>query len=435
MTAPFVVLGSGMAGCGAAHALDEAGHRPLIFDKHSYHGGHTASFRFDGGWIFDDGPHISFSKVERMQDLLAASVDQKYEKIQAYVNNYWRGHWIKHPAAANLHGLPTDILVKILCEFAALDREDESLPANYAEWLIKAYGPTYAEHFPMAYGKKYHTTTADNMSTEWLGQRLYQPSLEEALRGALTPETPDVHYISNFRYPTDGGFVSYLGSFLEKGDLHLNHEVTEIDPVAKTVRFSNGESVDYGALVCSIPLPAVVKLIKGCPAEVLEAASKLAWTRCVMVNIGLSRNDFSKAHWSYYYDDDFAITRTHCPHLLSPNVVPDGKGSIQAELYFSDKYRPLDITPEECIPLAIRDLRRCGMISEDEPILFTHAYVTPWAQIIFDLDRAKALEVVHGYLQDIGIRYCGRYGEWGYQWTDESFMSGEKAAHLALSDI
>jgi hypothetical protein len=56
-----------------------------------------------------------------------------------------------------------------------------------------------------------------------------------------------------------------------------------------------------------------------------------------------------------------------------------------------------------------------------------------YANIIFDLERAKALKTVHGYLDDLGISYCGRYGDWGYMWTDESFISGEKAADRALS--
>ena len=37
-----------------------------------------------------------------------------------------------------------------------------------------------------------------------------------------------------------------------------------------------------------------------------------------------------------------------------------------------------------------------------------------YANIIFDLDRAAALKTVHGYLDDLGIAYCGRYGDWGY---------------------
>jgi len=53
--------------------------------------------------------------------------------------------------------------------------------------------------------------------------------------------------------------------------------------------------------------------------------------------------------------------------------------------------------------------------------------------VIFDLERADALKTVHGYLDDIGVAYCGRYGDWAYIWTDESFMSGERAAESVLS--
>ena len=59
--------------------------------------------------------------------------------------------------------------------------------------------------------------------------------------------------------------------------------------------------------------------------------------------------------------------------------------------------------------------------------------VVPYANVIFDLERAAAVETVHGYLDDVGVAYCGRYGDWGYMWTDESFISGERAAETALS--
>ena len=57
----------------------------------------------------------------------------------------------------------------------------------------------------------------------------------------------------------------------------------------------------------------------------------------------------------------------------------------------------------------------------------------PYANVIFDLERAGALKIVHGYLDEIGIAYCGRYGDWAYIWTDQSFISGENAAEKALS--
>jgi hypothetical protein len=33
------------------------------------------------------------------------------------------------------------------------------------------------------------------------------------------------------------------------------------------------------------------------------------------------------------------------------------------------------------------------------------------------------------------VSYCGRYGDWAYLWTDESFLSGERAAEKALGRL
>ena len=60
------VLGTGMAGYGAAHRLREAGVRALVFDKRDYYGGHTASHTFEGKYTFDEGPHVSFTKEDRI---------------------------------------------------------------------------------------------------------------------------------------------------------------------------------------------------------------------------------------------------------------------------------------------------------------------------------------------------------------------------------
>jgi protoporphyrinogen oxidase len=121
--------------------------------------------------------------------------------------------------------------------------------------------------------------------------------------------------------------------------------------------------------------------------------------------------------------------------MLSATNVPPGCGSVQAEVYFSSKYRPLTQEPSALVEPVIRDLRRCGLLREDDEILTSHANVVKHANVIFDLDRASALATVHGYLDDVGIAYCGRYGDWGYMWTDESFISGERAAEKALARL
>lgn len=430
----IAILGTGMAGFGAAHAAHEAGVRPCMFDMHDHIGGHTASFALPGGWTFDEGPHVSFSDDKRVQEILASNVEGRFEQFATRVNNYWKGHWIKHPAQINLHGLPGDLVTKILLEFVEIDRRTETpVINNYEDWLRASFGNTFAETFPMQYTIKYHTTTAANMSTDWIGPRLYRPKLEEVFRGALMPKTDDVHYIAGFRYPTHGGFVAYLEPFRRIADISLGHKVVRIDPKAREIGFANGTTAAYERVVSSIPLPELVPMIAGAPRDVIEAAAKLACTEVVIVNLGIDRGELVDAHWSYFYDHDVFFTRLSTPHLQSPNNVPPGCGSLQAECYFSKKYRPLDRSPEACIEPVIADLKRCGILRESDRILLRHVMHIPYANVIFDLEAAAATRIVHGYLDDVGIAYCGRYGDWAYHWTDQSFLSGERAMHKVLS--
>lgn len=432
----IAILGTGMAGFGAAHAAHAAGVRPVMYDMHDHIGGHTASYEFPGGWTFDEGPHVSFTDNTRVQDLLAANVEGKYEAFATKVNNYWKGHWIKHPAQINLHGLPPDLVTKIMMEFVEISqRTEEPTIRNYEDWLRASFGNTFSETFPMEYTVKYHTTTAANMNTEWIGPRLYRPKLEEVFRGALQPKSDDVHYIAGFRYPTHGGFVSYLHPFRKIADIQLDHRVVKIDPKERVIYFANGAKADYDGVVSSIPLPELVPMIAGAPRDVVEAAERLACSEAVIVNLGVDRADLVDAHWSYFYDRDICFARLSTPHLQSPNNVPPGCGSLQAECYYSKKYRPLNQRPEDCIDPVIADLKRCGVLRETDKILFRQAMHIPYANVIFDLESMPATKLVHGYLEDIGIGYCGRYGDWAYIWTDQSFVSGENALQKVLSKV
>ncbi len=428
------ILGSGMAGCGAAYRLRAEAVEAVLYDKNPYLGGHTISLEYDGGFTFDIGPHVSFTSDARIQEIFAEAVGGEYESHDYRFNNYWQGCWLGHPAQTNLYGLPPDVIVQVISDFVAETGRDRAIE-NYQDWLRVAYGETFAEQFPGRYTYKYHTTEAANLTTDWMGPRMYRPSLEEMLLGALTPSTPNVHYIRQFRYPRSGGFSSYVKGLAAPHDLRLGHEVTVIDARAKTLTFGDGTSTSYGALVSSIPLPEVVRLVRGVPDGVVAAADRLACSSCVLVNVGIDRPDIADVQISYFYDLDIIFPRASFPHMMAGSTVPDGCSSVQVEIYFSQKYRPFSGSPGDYIEPTIRDLTRCGVLHHDDRIVMKDAVFVPYANIIFDHDRAEALATVRGFLDDVGVRTCGRYGEWAYYWTDDSFKSGERAAEQALNDL
>ena len=138
---------------------------------------------------------------------------------------------------------------------------------------------------------------------------------------------------------------------------------------------------------------------------------------------------------TYFYDEDVIFSRVNLPHMFSPHNAPPGCGTIQAEVYFSDKYRPLTVEPAALVDPVLDDLRRCGFIRDDDSIVLQEPILNRYANVIYDHDRAGALEVVHGYLEAIGVHRCGRYGNWDHAWTDEAFVSGEQAAEAAVGSL
>src|SRR6266853_4190486 len=255
---PIAVLGTGMAGFGAGQTLSNAGVPFICYDRPPYYGGHTQSFRYDNNFVFDEGGHISFTKHDRIRDLLASNIEGRHEEPQLKIDKYWHGHRIIHPVQCNLRGLPNELIVNVIKDFVAVHDGPLTAKPTYAQWLQHAYGRTFAETFPMVYGKKYHTTTMDQLTTDWIGPRMYRPSLEEILRGAIEGDVTGAHYVGNFRYPSTGGFVSYLEPFAERFEVKLNHRLVGLDPRQKALRFDNGKRVAYDQVISSIPLPDLI---------------------------------------------------------------------------------------------------------------------------------------------------------------------------------
>lgn len=417
MNNPILILGAGIAGLGAAYKLSDSDQQIIVLEKDDTYGGLCGNFTIDG-FRFDRFVHFSFAKNEEVNKIFAEGSAEVYRHTPNPFNLY-HNLWIKHPAQNNLFPLPEEEKYKIIADFRNRPNADSLTVDNYEKWLRLQYGNYFAEHFPIVYTQKYWMTKAADLETNWVGNRLYQPSLDEVIHGAQTANTPVTYYSKEMRYPIKGGYKQYLSALVKGLDVRYNEEVITISPKDKLLRTASGMEYCYNRLISSLPLPLVVNMLMDVPEEVLSAAKKLRCTCGYQISIALKTKNIPPYLWWYIYDEDILPARVYSPSLKSPDNAPEGCSSLQMEVYCNCN----EYTQEELLASSVGKLISLNIIKEKD-ILFTDVRFEPYANVIFDHNIYEARKIVRDYLSSLGIETIGRFGEWGYLWSDQSLLSG-----------
>ena len=413
-----LILGAGIAGLGAAYALRKAGKTALVVERDSTYGGLCGNIEIDG-FRFDRFVHFTFTQNDEVNAIFKASCGELIKHTPNPFNIYHR-QWIKHPAQNNLFPLVTDEKEEIIRDFKARPVVDATyVPKNYEEWLRVQFGNYFAEHFPMVYTKKYWMREARDLRTEWVGNRVYQPSLDEVIIGSQTAETPITYYAKEMRYPQKGGYKALLKSMADEANIEYGMCVTEICPKEKKVRFANGREIGYEKLYSSLPLPVVIESIQNVPDAVRDAVNQLECTSGYHISVALKTKNIPPYLWWYIYDEDILAARVYSPSLKSPDNVPEGCSSLQMEVYCKEN----EYTERELIEGTVGMLVGMGILKQED-ILFTHVGFEKHANVIFTEPIYIARTIVRDWLKEQGVETIGRFGEWDYLWSDQSLLSG-----------
>ena len=177
----ITILGAGLAGLSASYHLNHAS--CIVFERNEHAGGHIYSHHRNG-FVWDEGPHVSFTKHPYVRELFEKSVCGEVLEYQCKVSNFYQGSWIPHPAQSNLYAVPEPQRTACLEDFLRTRNKagQDKVPENYAEWLQKAFGDTFAKAFPSAYTRKYWTRDPSDLATDWVGQRVFYPDVETVFR-------------------------------------------------------------------------------------------------------------------------------------------------------------------------------------------------------------------------------------------------------------
>lgn len=460
-----LILGGGVSGLAIEYFLKSTpGIEVCGLEKQKYLGGHAHTWEEDGIY-WDEGPHVFFGSEEVVSPFFEFSECTEQE---ATVLNYADGLWINHPIYVNLHPLPSDqklrMVNSLLTAKAQNDLNESETPANYLEWLLLNYGKEYAESFPIRYNKKYWRTDLVGMSTDWIDNRMFKPSLEQIQLGAKEPQY--LHYIKRFKYPKKGGFSSFYQHAIEKSRFETNSNILSIHLEDKYLITSTGR-YSYDILINTIPLPKFISLCADVPKSVTEAGSLLKCSKLTLVNLKISGEVLPRFHWAYFHDEELLSTRITNYSLLNNSVASAENGSegnnkndtttyLQVEVYESEA-QSNGLATSEIVDKAISELRKIGLIHANASVTAT-THTTDSANVIFDLQRKPALEEIYTFLAKYGLPrdssefsanyslkvspihrqqnelyLLGRFGQWNYYWTHDCVRNARDIASQILN--
>jgi protoporphyrinogen oxidase len=436
MPKKIVIIGAGPTGLGAAYRLQELGYRNwTIYEKNPYIGGLSASFKDDLGFTWDQGGHVIHSHYEYFDRLLDKLLGDDYlEHLrQAWIRIYQR--WVPYPFQNNIRHLPDDEMFECLMGLIEAQK-DQKMSRNFKEWILNSFGKGIARHFLLPYNFKTWVHPLESMDKNWIAERVSVIDPERILENIIARKD-DVDWGPNnkFCFPLRGGTGGFFSQFTKyiKERLVLNKELVEVKTEKKTLRFKNGEKINYDILINTAPLDLLVKMT-GATKAIAAASRKLKHNGVLVAGLGFKKSSPSSKCWIYFPEKHAPFYRATYFSNYSPRNVP-GKGhySLMCETAYSKHQRPdrkkiLSQTIQGLINTGIIQAHECSAIISKYLIDIEYAYPIP------TLGRDKALAVIQPYLEKQGIYSRGRFGAWKYEIAnmDHCVMQGVELINRLL---
>ncbi len=431
---PVLILGGGLAGLSTAVFLK----RPwLLVEKEARVGGKTRTDVLHGGFHFDPTGHWLHLRDPEMTALVTTRwLPDGFVRIDRRAAVYSRGVFTRFPYQVNTSGLPAEVVAENLLGFidATLGEKGRALrerePRNFEEFILRHLGEGFAKNFMVPYNRKLWTVPPAELSAAWCGRFVPKPTLKEVVEGALGLGGDQLGYNASFLYPRQGGIEALPRALLKTatgGRVVVGSVPTQLDWRARTAVLSTGETVRFSALVSTIELPQLVRLLSvgpaGVPDEVRAAANRLRSFTVTYVRVGARGPNRQPWHWVYLPEAEFQTYRIGSPSAVYPPLAPEGMASFYVEYSHGGER-----TRAACEAAAVEDLVAAQMVHRREDILFAEAVDIPHAYVIYDDAYGPAKKTVMDFLAAARLHTAGRYGQWEYSSMEDALLAGRAAA-------
>ena len=289
---------------------------------------------------------------------------------------------------------------------------------DFAAWMNATFGPGITRLFMQPYNAKVWTTSAEEMASAWIGERVSVVDYRRALENVLL-QRDDVGWGPNntFRFPRTGGTGEIYRRLAERlgPRVQTDRDVVEIDADRRVLRFADGGSEEYDALVASMPLDRLVGSLSETPSELEAAARELRRTSVCVVGIGYERPLDDDKCWMYFPDGDVPFYRvTNFAKYAAANV-PAADTTRFSSYLTETAFPPGDGRPDRLAERVLVGLVSGGVVEDDQTVASTHAIDVDYAYPV-PTRRSRPRTRRHPALADeADIFSRGRFGSWRYE--------------------
>jgi protoporphyrinogen oxidase len=435
MFARYLIIGGGVTGLGAAYRLKEKGEGDyLILEGSERAGGLATSFQDQKGFWWDIGGHVQFSHYAYFDRAMEHAIPRDEWLEHERESWVWlHNRFVPYPFQNNIRYLPTDSLMKCLRGLLKTWKKDAcGSPADFKEWILQVFGAGVADEFMLPYNYKVWAYPAEQMSYQWIGERVAVVDIERILEN-IVYERMDASWGPNntFKFPSYGGTGAIWHSMADivgREQIRFGQSVCSIDPDLKQVVTEKGDVYHYEHLLSTIPVDGLTRIVKNVPVKMSRTASLLKHSSSNIVGVGLKGRppeEIGTKCWMYFPESNCPFYRVTVFSNYSPNNVPDPNVhySLMTETSESPQ-KPVD--RNKLVQETIAGLRATKLINQDDEIVSTWSHCAEYGYPTPSLERDDILDTVIPFLDKLGVYSRGRFGGWKYEVSnqDHSFMQG-----------
>lgn len=444
-----VILGGGLAGLSAGYVLSRHNVPVCLLESGSSVGGLSKTIAHQG-YFFDLGGHRFLTKNKKIEALFLELLADETLRVSRTSKIYMLKRYFDYPLkpANAMFGLGLATTMHILfdyCREKLFNLFREPPMVSLEDWIVSQFGRKMFDLYFKEYSEKVWGIRCQEISKEWISQRIEGLSLGVAIKNAFFKFSGRqvMTLTDEFFYPRTGiGRISdrFREEIEKKCPVRTDTRVVRVnhrDGRITEIVAQNGKGAESFAgktFVSSIPLTALIQAMQPePPADVLAAAANLRYRDIVIATIMLDTERVTDLTWLYLPGDDIPFGRIHEPKNWSPHMAPAGKTHLVVEYFCFKGDAVWNASDEELTAMTVQHLEKLDFISRDE-VLDSCIIREPKAYPLFAVGYQENYEKLIDYLSNFSnLHIAGRGGMFKYYNMDHAMESGIEVAEEILA--